>query len=217
MKIQVLTNRISNYKEDFNKAQKYFNDHGVDFQFSFKPCDVKGYYSEKAHTAAGGEQFILTNVTVPIDKTFDGTIFAFDLMEWKTPAGSKFPLLPNTPSGSCIMAGGKPFIMLPISPIGSCYITLIHELMHLLNKTFNCKDVMDTYRENDNPNSPTGNFTEQWKILDVFIKNIKDLSADIIKNTKPTWKYFKLDESTGGGHTISELKPQLVDMVDRAR
>jgi len=32
-----------------------------------------------------------------------------------------------------------------------------------------------------------------------------------------TWKYFKSNESTGGGHTIAELKVPLVNMLDKAR
>jgi len=213
-KIQVLLNRIPiPYKEDFNKAQRYFADHGVDIIFSYKTTDITGYKSIKSNTFAGGQQYVLDGVKVNIDKSFDCTIFAFDIMEWKTPVGSAFPLLPTTPSGRCVMALGKPFIMLPISPLGSCYITLIHELMHFLTKTFNCKDVMDSYRLNSTPENPNSNFNEQWSLLKPYLKGGVNLPPPLT----PMYKYFKLNESTGGGHTIAELKPKLVEMVDRAR
>lgn len=42
----------------------------------------------------------------------------------------------------------------------------------------------------------------------------------IVKVKKPvkTWKYFKLTEKTGSfGHTIADLKPELVDLMDKMR
>lgn len=43
------------------------------------------------------------------------------------------------------------------------------------------------------------------------------LLKDLTQNLTPVYKYFKLTESTGGGHTVAELKPELVQLLDQAR
>lgn len=48
--------------------------------------------------------------------------------------------------------------------------------------------------------------------------NIYDVMAITIDMNNPvTYKYFKLTESTGGGHTVAELQPALVQILDKAR
>jgi peptidoglycan hydrolase-like protein with peptidoglycan-binding domain len=78
------------------------------------------------------------------------------------------------------------------------WIQIAHEIMHGLVEMAKCKDVMDTYRDNTNPDSPTGNFSEQWGLLSNFL------------NSMPTYKYFKASEIVG-------LKPELVSLLDKAR
>ena len=127
-----------------------------------------------------------------------------DPEEWATPKGSKFPLLPNTPTGNCFPYLNKPFINIGIykdNPIvDEAWIQIAHEIMHALVELAKCKDVMDTYRYNTNPDSPTGNFAEQWNLLQDFIN----------KNNMPTYKYFKDKEIVG-------LKPELVVILDKMR
>ena len=62
--------------------------------------------------------------------------------------------------------------------------------------------------------------------FDTYEPYVKSLPAvqyamKVIVKVKPetkTWKYFKLTERTGSnGHTIAELKPELVDLMDKMR
>ncbi len=44
-----------------------------------------------------------------------------------------------------------------------------------------------------------------------------DIPDEILKEYKSNYQYFKLTESTGGGHAIAELKPELMVLLDKAR
>lgn len=44
---------------------------------------------------------------------------------------------------------------------------MAHEMMHAFAKLSNSPDVMDSYEENDNPRSKTGNFAKQFKLLNL--------------------------------------------------
>lgn len=167
--------------EDFEKAREYHIRHGVDIEFVFKEINVNGYksvYNEKL------ERYILEGAQdqIQIKDSDDATIFVFDQGEWKAPPKSKFPLRLDTPNGSCVVKNGaKPFInigsYITEHENGQTWIQIAHEIMHsytqnaFLNGIF-IKDVMDTYRENSNPDSPTGNFREQWELLAPYFSHM---------------------------------------------
>lgn len=104
-----------------------------------------------------------------------------------------------------------------------------HELMHAIGqilyldlRKYDAVDQMDTtfvngkafhYYKNDQPESLDSNFGITWETYKKYLPELNNL------NTMPTYKYFKLTESTGtrGKHTIAELKPELVAKLDLTR
>jgi hypothetical protein len=176
-RIIVNINRVTTpYKEDFKKARMYHRKHGVDIDFVFKKVNVQGYQSSLFTHPNGFKQYILKGVEnfIRIDRAMDATMFVFDMNEWSAPTGSEYPLKPETPNGSCMLTNGRPLICIGTYQVdhesGETWIQIAHEIMHsyvqnAYLKGINIKDIMDTYRENNNPDSPTGNFIEQWRLL----------------------------------------------------
>jgi hypothetical protein len=180
--ISVNLNRIRTpYKDDFKKARLYHLKHGIDIKFIFRKVDVTGYRSVTFTQPNGFKQYILSGADklIKIDSEVDANMFVFDMGEWATDDGSPFPLLPETPNGSCMLIGDKPFINVGTYKVdhdsGQTWIQIAHEIMHSYVQNgyldgVNIPDVMDTYRENGNPDSPTGNFAEQWTLLKNYLK-----------------------------------------------
>lgn len=220
--IKVQLNRIpETYKilEDFEKARLYHLKHGVELIFDFQTISVTGY---KSVWNPGLNRYLLTEVEslLTLDPLANANMFIFDQAEWSTPIGSPFPLQTNTPNGACVFQNGKPFITIGTYPSqhenGQTWIQIAHEIMHSyvqnsnLIKLIPVQDVMDSYRENINPDSPTGNFAQQWTLLKPYLASFPTASQ---------WIYFKPTEFTDSGkkHTVAELKKELVDKLDQAR
>ena len=209
--IAVNLNRLSiDWQSDFEKARQYYLKHGVELSFVFTQTDIKGY--ESTYDQQSKRYLVFgTHNMIKINPTADVNMIVLNQMEWATPVGSKFPLKPETPSGCCYQFGTKPYIVVCTSPYdennGENWIQIAHEILHSIRMTANIKgypvvDVLDTYRENSNPDSPTGNFIEQWGLLQEFINK---------QNTmQPTYKYFSAKEIVG-------LKPELVAILDKMR
>ncbi len=180
--ITVYLNRINlPYKKDFKKARAYHLRHGVDVKFHFEHVDVRGYQSVLYTHPNGFKQYILSGADKLIDlnEKTDTNMFIFDMNEWATPSGSPFPLKPETPNGSSMLISGKPFITIGTYKAdhdsGETWIQIAHEVMHsyvqnAFVKGIVVQDVMDTYRDNSNPDSLTGNFAEQWALLEPYFK-----------------------------------------------
>ena len=186
MKISVNLNRIPdlyNIKDDFEVARQYFLKHGINIEWTFKNVDVKGYNSVSVNLPNGSQRYIvnLTQTLVPIGNE-DITMFVFDQMEWATPHGSQFPLLPNTPTGNCIPFNGKPFVNISAYIAdhnnGQLAIQICHELMHALAQINKVQDVMDTYLINDLRDVPGSNFMNQWALLGKRIVTLHRFSDD---------------------------------------
>ena len=80
------------------------------------------------------------------------------------------------------MANGKPFITIGYwTTDPTVQQRFIHEPMHALAKIFGCEDQMDTYINDNNPNSPVGNFATQWGIFEPYL------------NMKPTVQQSTID------------------------
>lgn len=213
--ISVKLNKLTIYwQSDFEKARLYYLKHGIDITFNFTQVNVTGYKSE---WQSGNSRWLVfgTQNLITLDNNADVNMFVLNQMEWATPAGSQFPLKTDTPSGCTYQVGNKPYIVVAVSPFdetnGENWIQIAHEILHSIRITANIKgypikDVLDTYRLNSTPDAPTGNFAEQFGLLDSFIKMNK-------------WKYFKLTEWTNSGHThtVSELNTHLVDLLDIMR
>lgn len=104
---------------------------------------------------------------------------------------------------------GMEYIEIPCYPLadntGWIGRTIQHEMMHHFCKLLNglggkVVDKMDTYIENENPDSPTGNYAQTFATLNLYWKLLN----------KPMYKYFKDSEIVG-------LKPELVKLLDKAR
>ncbi len=218
LKVAVNLNRVTvPYLEDFEKARQYFLKHGVSFEFIFKNVSVTGYRSEEIVILNGEKRFVVFGAQnlVAQDPKTDIDCFVFNLEEWSNPPGSQFPLKPSAPTGSCFMHKLKPFVNISTYKYnqehGLTVAEIEHELMHALVilarlKGFAVIDFMDTYVDNFNPDSPTGNFSQTWKSLEPFIKS----------QSKSTWKFFKPEEKTGSKGKVSDLNSTLVDMLDKA-
>lgn len=167
---------------DFAKA--YNLKHGVQLTFTTEIVDVHGYTSSDFSQIRTGINYCIllgSETLFPIDPTVDINIFVFDQNEWKTPAGSPYPLLPDTPTSDTIVVNGKPYINLGVySPqLNSAEITLCHELMHAYGKEAqqldlpfeDCMDLLivggvpQPYYLNDQPDNPNSNFINQWERL----------------------------------------------------
>lgn len=180
IKIAVNLNRIPdsyNIKDDFEKARLYHQKHGVNIEFIFKTTNIHGYTSYYNTTAKrwliqGADLLLVKDVTADID------ICVIDLAEWSTPLGSQFPLLPNTPSGSCQLINLKPFVYVGTYPTehlnGQTWIQIAHEIVHALAELSNLhqytlQDILDTYYKNSDPDAPDGNFAQMWALLKPFL------------------------------------------------
>lgn len=118
---------------------------------------------------------------------------------------------------------GARFMQLIYNPYllssGEVNIALKHEPMHALCYNANAKgfivhDYMDIdafgrpFYLNATPDDANSNFSQTWNQLSLFINSL---------NNTHMWTYFKPEEKTGGNHIVAELKPEFVDLLDKAR
>lgn len=205
LKVAVNLNRIPEsykIKDDFELARLYHLKHGVELTFIFKDIDIHGYTS-----VWSGNRFLLnqTQTLVTIDPTANVNMFVFDQGEWATPAGSPFPLKPDTPNGQCFMLNSKPFINIGRFTTPD-WIQIAHELVHALSyisnlKGFPVQDTLDSYYKNSTPDAVDGNFAQMWTLLQPYLKSLQ---------TPTGYKYFKASEVIG-------LKVNFVKFLDKAR
>ncbi len=173
-KVQIYTNRITDDLSPYlTYVYQYYIKHGVTLNFDITAVDVTGYQSLYQPIAAGGSGYVLQGATSLVETTSDHDIhiFMFDLNEWKSPWYWPYPLRWDMPRSSCVLFNGKPFINLGFynKDQQGTTITFTHELMHALAKIYGTADVMDNYIDNNFPDSPTGNFAQQWTILNTYI------------------------------------------------
>lgn len=182
-KVKFLLNRVS---FDVNNiiwdVIDYNEKHGVKLVIDIEHIDVHGYQSAYTEIRSNWSQYILigSQNCVPLNDA-DITVFSPDTDEWKTVPGSFYPLKPETPSGSCFLFANKPFINLPLwqkdEITGINANTFCHELMHAYRMIGNVRglviqDVMDTYFHNEDRYFPTGNFVQQWGLLQPLINPV---------------------------------------------
>lgn len=212
LKVNVCLNRIPvSYQifDDFSKAANYYLKYGVELDFTFSNIDVHGYVSVFNPVK---NQWLLqgTEKLTIMDPTADVNMFVFDEGEWIDHGNPK-----QTPNGFCEIYNGKPFVNIGTYSYdhntGITWVQIAHELCHALGKISSSKGfsvddvgIMDTYINNQNPDSPTGNFAQMWTALQPYLNS----TVTPIVNT--TYKYFQPNEIQG-------LKPELVQKLDQAR
>lgn len=178
-RVKLYTNRITvDLTPILTYVHAYNTKHGITLNFDIEQVNVSGYTSVYTQVRPGIWYWILEGVDALLhfDDIHDINIFMFDQNEWKTAAGSHYPLLPNTPTSDTILLNNTPFINLGFyspDPSGS-EVTFCHELMHAYTKIANASgmttvDQMDTYYLNSTPDAPGGNFAIQWSTLQPFL------------------------------------------------
>ena len=196
MKVKVYINRVQiDYQTEFVKATEYFKKHGVDFQFFFQESNLTNL-KYLVRDFPQGKRILLMPVANNFPNDFDITMFVFNAAEFPPP---------NLPTGYCYYPL-KPFIDISThanNPLNYSFVEICHELMHALvffanQSGLQVPDVMDTYRDNFNVDSPTGNFAEQWKFLEPYVKK--------------GYQYFSPAEVAKW-----KLKPELWAILDKAR
>ena len=110
---KVFLNRIPlnyDFTADLETARLYHLKHGVFWNFTVVDSDITGYTSVYNPTL---HRWLIEGIMLVDTDPGDADMFVFDQNEWASPAGSQFPLLPNTPNGCCqfIVNNGKPLAM----------------------------------------------------------------------------------------------------------
>lgn len=196
IKATVNLNRIPvtyNINDDFVKAKTYHQQHGVEWDYTFKNVDVHGYTSVQVNLPIG-TRWVLNNAEkdITLDPNADVNMFVFDEAEWSSSVGSQFPLLPNTPTGDSYLVNGKPFANIATYLYdhnqGLTAVMIMHEWMHCLVKLANLAgfatlDVMDSYYLNSTPDAVNGNFAQQWALLKSFLASHNAQPEVIITRT----------------------------------
>lgn len=184
LSVKLHTNRITvDLQPIIDYAVAYNLKHGISLTFTTEQVDVTGYTSSNFQQIRTGINYCIllgSETLFPIDPASDINIFVFDQNEWKTPPGSPYPLLPDTPTSDTIIVKGKPYINLGIytPQLNASEIVLCHELIHAYAKIavmegFSIVDNMDqmtlhdgevvTYYLNSDPNAVNGNFENMWE------------------------------------------------------
>jgi len=109
--------------------------------------------------------------------------------------------------------------------VGYTWKSMCHEFMHAIPILLEAKigkmigDHMDLtpvngklipYYKNEEPFAPDGNFAVSLKYFAPYY------TVQAVKAV-PSYKYFKMNESTGGGFTFADLKPELRSLLDIMR
>lgn len=189
-RIQIYTNRISTDLTPYLTTMfQYYKEHGVILNYDITPVDVTGYKSTLTNTQMAGTVYTIQSANTLLPKNdHDITWFVYDLNEWKAPFWWPYPLWGNVPRDCTDLIDGKPFTTIGFlqSDIINVQQRMIHEPMHDLAKIFGCPDVMDTYLEDNNPRSLTGNFSQQWNIFKPYLNEpmvlqVKNVTYDVSK------------------------------------
>lgn len=192
-KIQIHTNRISADLIQYLTAMfQYYKKRDVILNYDISPANISGYKSTLTVVPIVGSVYTLQGAENLVPKNdHDITMFVYDLNEWKAPWYWPYPLwnfgpMGNLPRDCTYMANGKPFISLGfyLPDIANVQQRLKHEPMHALAKIFGCQDVMDTYDQDSNPDSPTGNFAKQFAIFQPYINQSKKMNTATLKRGK---------------------------------
>lgn len=201
-RIQVYNNTSIDPTPYLTAMFQYFQKHGAQLNYDIIKTNVPVPQSTFTHVPLVGNVFVLSgaeNLVPPTDH--DITLFFFDYSNWKAPWYWPWPLWGDIPRDSTYLANGKPFITIGYWPTDATVgQRFIHENMHSLAKIFGCKDVMDSYLQDDDVNNISGNFGQQWKIFQPYLT-----SAVVTQDTSsaPTAVLTRLSDN--GVETIGTL------------
>lgn len=205
IKILVLKNDRLETKNAFLKAKKFFSDNGIDISFFQKEVtELVSLHPERERqgfdTKTGKPTTIhlmaldlatTNNAKKYITPDYDITMFSYDtdLVAQKLMSNESF----------CSWSRPDLFIELVANQYSidrdELWITIAHEIVHNLCYMLKAKgypviDSMDTFRENNNPYSKTGNFAETLASIKPYINRLyRDYKPTVvITRTKDTGK-----------------------------
>jgi len=210
MKVRVILNNIKvDISDDLAKAQDYFKRHGLPIEWEITQKNITDLQVERQNFGSAGFRYVLKNPHKNLVLNKDNiTIFAFN--------GREFD---NVPTSTCTIYPTGVLIALMTykegDVIGETYSHLLHEMMHALNQQLRfsgvyLQDPMDSffengkwyfYHNNDKPDLDDSNFGRAWKLITPHLDKLTE---------KKGYKYFADWEIKG-------LKPELVEMLDKAR
>lgn len=232
MKILILKNKLPfDIKEDTAKTLQYFSTRlPFPIIFEFKDIDtvinIKPYKTFQGFNPQTGQPGIQTLYglidsvkdncrTLVAENLYDIVIFTWNIDVVPSPIDGSItsftmfnPLYQRTE-----------YIQLALNQYlknqGDVWKKITHEILHALCFKANRSgiatiDEMDISRKgafynNDFPENPDSNYGFTLLNLQPYFKSLTG------------YKYFKLTEPTGGGHTFAELKPELRLLLDKMR
>lgn len=165
MNIKILLNRTLPFESELPKVTEFFKTNDILVSFTTQKTDLKCFTSSIQATFMGGMQYQLDSTSIDIVRPYakDCNILILALN------GEEFGV--TRPSGKChgFITGTCVFINVNAdewSIKNTLWVEIAHEIMHALvrisiSQGKYVEDIMDTYRENNNPYSKTGNFSEQ--------------------------------------------------------
>lgn len=188
-KIQVYNNTSTDPMTYLTAMFQYYQKHGVTLNYDITKTNVLVPQSTLAYNPLVGNVYVIQGVEHLVPQTdHDITLFFFDLTNWKAPWYWPWPLWGNVPRDDTYMAYGKPFITIGYWPTDSTVQQrFLHEPMHALAKIFGCTDQMDTYDQDADYNSLTGNFAKQWAIFQPYLMPPQASTSPVQTPIDPKW------------------------------
>ena len=187
-RIQVYNNTSIDPKPYLTAMFQYYKEHGIIFNYDITNVNVPVPQSTIVNVPLVGNAYVIQGIENLVPQTdHDIVLFFFGLDNWKSLWYWPWPLwnygsYGQVPRDDTYMANGKPFITIGYwTTDPTVQQRFIHEPMHALAKIFGCEDQMDTYINDNNPNSPVGNFATQWGIFEPYL------------NMKPTVQQSTID------------------------
>lgn len=230
MKLLFLNNTDADFTEPIKSMTDYFAQHKVILEVTVQkvtiPISTTIYKTTQGFNGQTGKPQIVSwlglaqsvkDACVPYVQNHDFIMLSWDIGTVINPdvVYSNWTDLQTVQGARFMQLVYNPYLL----SSGEVSIALKHEPMHALCYNANAKgfavhDYMDMdtlgrpFYLNATPDNPTSNFSQTWAQLAPFINSL---------NNTHMWKYFKSTEQTGGGHTVAELKTELVDLLDKAR
>lgn len=201
-RIQVYNNTAIDLTPYLTAMFQYYRKHGIILNYDISTIHITVPQSKLAYNPMVGNVYVLNGIEILIPSTdHDISLFFFDYSNWKAPWYWPYPLWGTIPRDDTRMANGKPLINIGYWPTDQTVSQrFLHEPMHALTKIFNCPDVMDTYLEDSNPESPTGNFAQQWNIFKPYLQ---EPTVPQVDSNTPTAVLTRLSDN--GVETMGKL------------
>lgn len=201
-KIQVYNNTSIDPLPYLTAMFQYYQKHGVTLNYDITKTNVPIPQSTIAYNPLVGNVYVIKGAEYLLPQSdHDIILFFFDYSSWKAPWYWPWPLWGNVPRDCTYLESGKPFITIgywPTDPtVGQRFI---HEPMHALAKIFGCADQMDNYINDNNPDSPVGNFATQWNIFQPYLN---PMNVTITRNSDNGTETLGTLVATANGATFT--------------